>query len=98
MKYVSWIKISTGVAAMKIPDRPPIINMETKDKAKSIGVVNWILPPQIVPSQLNTLTADGKAIIIVDTINVMPNMGFIPETNIWCPQTINPRPAIPEIE
>jgi hypothetical protein len=61
-------------------------------------VVNWILPPQMVPSQLNTFTALGRAIIIVETMNVMPRTGFMPETNMWCPQTMKPRPAIPEIE
>ena len=40
MKYVSWMKISTGVAAIKIPDNPPMINMETNDNANSIDVVN----------------------------------------------------------
>ena len=83
---------------MKMPDKPPITNIETKERENSIGVVNSIFPPQIVPSQLNTLTADGNAIIMVETMKVIPNMGFIPETNIWCPQTINPSPAIPEME
>ena len=65
MKYVSWMKMSTGVAAMKMPDRPPMMNIDTNDRANSIGVVNWILPPQIVPSQLKTFIALGSAIIIV---------------------------------
>ena len=60
MKYVSWMKMSTGVAAMKMPDRPPMMNIETNDRANSIGVVNWILPPQIVPSQLNDLHGAGQ--------------------------------------
>ena len=34
------MKISTGVAAMKIPESPPMINMETNDRANSIDVVN----------------------------------------------------------
>src|SRR5688572_9306514 len=98
MKYVSWMKISTGVAAMKIPDSPPMMNMLTNDMAKSIGVVNWILPPHNVPSQLNTFTALGKAIIIVETMNVLPRYGFMPDINMWCPHTMKPRPAMPEIE
>ena len=57
--------MSTGVAAMKMPDRPPMMNIATNARALSIGVVNWMLPPQIVPSQLKTLIADGRAIIIV---------------------------------
>src|SRR5688500_19390918 len=50
-----------------------------------------ICPPQIVPSQLNTFTALGKAIIIVLTMNVMPRSGFMPEINMWWPHTINPK-------
>ena len=76
------MKISTGVAAMKIPDSPPIINMETNDRAKSIDVVNGIRPAQIVPSQLNVFTALGNAIIIVETIKVVPRAGFMPDINM----------------
>ncbi len=83
---------------MKMPDNPPMINIETNERAKSIGVVNKSLPPQIVPSQLKTLIALGNAIMIVATINVIPRNGFIPATNIWCPQTIKPRPAIADRE
>src|SRR6476660_233283 len=95
MKYVSWICMSTGVAAMKIPDRPPMMNIETNDTALSIGVVNWTRPPHMVPIQLNTFTADGRAIIIVESMNVAPRAGFMPDWNMWCPQTMNPNPAIP---
>ena len=92
------MKISTGVAAMKMPDRPPMMNIDTKDRAKSIDVVNWILPPQTVPSQLKVFTALGSAIIIVETMKVIPRAGFMPDMNIWWPQTIKPRPAIPATE
>ena len=76
------MKISTGVAAIKMPDNPPIINIDTNETANNIGVVNWTLPPQIVPIQLKTFTALGRAIIIVAVMNVIPSTGFIPETNI----------------
>src|SRR5262245_9293731 len=98
MKYVSWMNTSTGVAAIKMPERPPMMNIDTNDKANSMGVVNWMRPPQIVPSQLKTLMALGKAIIIVETMNVIPSQGFMPDMNMWCPQTINPSPAMPAIE
>src|SRR5262245_41923352 len=98
MKYVSWMKMSTGVDAMKIPDKPPMMNIDTNAKANSIGVVKWTSPPQTVPSQLKTFTALGNAISIVDTMKVMPSTGFMPDTNMWCPQTMNPRPAMPEME
>ena len=58
------------------------MNIETNDSAKSIEVVNWILPPQSVPSQLNVFTALGRAIIIVDTMNVIPRAGFMPDINM----------------
>ena len=40
----------------------------------------------------------GSAIIIVETMNVMPSAGFMPETNMWWPHTMKPRPAMPAIE
>src|SRR5581483_7729719 len=98
MKYVSWMNTSTGVAAMKTPDSPPMMNIDTNESANSMGVVNCSLPPQIVPSQLNVLMALGRAIIIVETMNVMPRAGFIPDMNMWWPQTIKPSPAMPAIE
>ena len=73
------MKMSTGVAAMKMPDNPPMMNIETNAQAKSMAVVKWILPPHIVPSQLNVLIGVGSAIIIVETMNAMPRAGFMPE-------------------
>src|SRR5213592_1968653 len=61
MNCVSCSGISTGVAAMKMPDRPPIVNMETNPMAFSIGTWKRRLPRHIVPIQLNTLIADGTA-------------------------------------
>jgi hypothetical protein len=34
------MKISTGVAAMRIPDKPPMINIDTNDNENNMGVVN----------------------------------------------------------
>ena len=92
------MKMSTGVAAMKMPDSPPMMNIDTNDKANSMAVVNWMRPPQTVPIQLKVLMALGSAIIIVETMNVMPKAGFMPDMNMWWPQTIKPSPAMPEIE
>ena len=92
------MKISVGVAAIKMPLKPPMINIETNEMANSIGEVYSILPPHMVPSQLKVLIALGKAIIMVAVIKVIPSIGFMPETNIWWPQTIKPKPAMPEIE
>ena len=98
MKYVSWMKMSTGVEAMKMPDRPPMTNIETNDRAFSMGVVKRMLPPHSVPSQLNVLMADGTAMTIVEIMNVVPRIGFMPLWNMWWPQTMKPRPAMPHIE
>ena len=92
------MKMSTGVEAMKMPESPPMTNIETKDSAFSIGVVKWMLPPHSVPSQLNVLMADGTAMTIVEIMNVVPRIGFMPLWNMWWPQTMKPRPAMPMIE
>ncbi len=55
-------------------------------------------PPQTVPIQLNVLMALGSAIIIVETMNVMPSAGFMPDMNMWWPQTMKPNPAMPAVE
>src|SRR5438132_9023018 len=67
MKYVSWIGMSTGVAAMNTPDSPPMTNMATNPIAFSIGTWKRRLPRHIVPIQLNTLIADGTEMIMVVT-------------------------------
>ena len=39
--------------------------------------------------------AEGTAITIVEIMNVVPSVGFIPDWNMWCPHTIHPRKAMP---
>ena len=70
--------MSTGTAAMKIPLKPPTMNRVTKATQLSMTVSNVTWPPQMVPIQLNTFMADGNAIIIVETMKVMPRAGFMP--------------------
>src|SRR2546421_10186160 len=97
MKYVSWMCMSTGVAAMKIPDSPPIVNIATNAIAFIIGTVKRRLPRHIVPIQLNTLIAEGTAITVVDTMNDEPSVGVIPDTDMGWPhpiQPMNPRPVM----
>jgi len=36
---IMWMKMSTGVDAMKIPLNPPMMKFETNPRAKSIGTV-----------------------------------------------------------
>jgi hypothetical protein len=57
-----------------------------------------MLPPHSVPSQLNVLIAEGTAMTIVVVMNAIPSVGFIPDWNMWCPHTIQLRPAIAMIE
>src|SRR5437660_10415531 len=97
MKYVSWMCMSTGVAAMKIPDSPPITNMATNPTACIIGTWKIRLPRHIVPIQLNTLIAEGTAMTIVETMNDEPSAGFMPLTNMGWPHTSQPRQPIPTI-
>ena len=85
MKYVSWMKMSTGVLAMMIPLRPPIVNVDRNEIAWIIGVVNRMAPPHSVPSQLNDLMADGTAMTIVVSMNDVPSAGLMPLTNMWWP-------------
>jgi hypothetical protein len=74
-----------------------MINIDTKARAHNIAELKRILPPQRVPNQLNTLIADGTAITIVESTNVVPSRGLIPDWNMWCPHTIKPRNPIPMI-
>ena len=85
MKYVSWMKMSTGALAMKMPESPPIVNVDRNEIAWIIGVRNRIEPPHSVPSQLNDLIADGTAITIVVSMNDVPSAGLMPLTNMWWP-------------
>ena len=61
MKYVSWMKMSTGVAAMKMPDSPPMMNIDTNDRANSIGVVNWMLAAPDGAQPVEHLDGAGQA-------------------------------------
>src|SRR5262245_44809785 len=92
------MNMSTGVDAMKMPLRPPMMKVETNARAWSIAGVNRMAPPQRVPSQLNVLMAEGTAMTIVEIMKAVPSDGFMPLWNMWWPQTMNPRPAIPMIE
>ncbi len=57
--------------------------------------MSWSRPPHIVPNQLNTFTAEGRAIIIVESMNVAPRAGFMPDWNMWCPHTMKPSSGDP---
>jgi len=50
------------------PVIPPIVNKNTNPNANNIGVLYLILPPYIVPNQLNIFIPVGTAIIIVAAV------------------------------
>src|SRR2546422_8008597 len=54
MNWVSCSGMSTGVAAMKMPDSPPIVNIDTKPIAFSIGTWKRRLPRHTVRSEEHT--------------------------------------------
>src|SRR6266481_9892911 len=77
-----------------MPLNPPMTNMETNARAKHIGVLNRIDPPQTVPIQLKVLIAEGTAITMVEKEKVADSKRFIPLTNMWWPQTMKPSPPM----
>ena len=89
---------STGNAARKIPESPPIVKSAMNPSAHSIGVSNEMFPRQSVASQLKIFTPVGTAITIDETMkNVSARVGS-PTANMWWPQTMNPRNAIATVE
>src|SRR5215471_7094829 len=90
-KYVSDTLMSSGTIASQTPDRPPSTNVKMKPSAHSIGVCRWITPFHSVPTHENTLMPVGTAISIVVIIIGMRSHGDMPETNMWCAHTENPR-------
>jgi len=71
-----------------------MMNIETNPILNSIGVVSCKRPCHSVPIQLNTLIPLGSAISMVEIMNDMAMVKFIPDTNMWCPHTIKPSDAI----
>ena len=60
--------MSTGITARKMPDRPPITNVNRKPQANSIGVVRWITPRHSVATHEKILIPVGTAIAMVVNI------------------------------
>jgi cellobiose-specific phosphotransferase system component IIC len=65
--------------------------------AKSIGVFNTIVPPNIVATQLKILIPVGTAIIIVALVKYARVSTSKPTVNMWCAQTIKPKKPIDNI-
>ena len=90
--------ISKALSPKIIPVNPPLINVETNPIENNIAVFIWRFPFHRVVIQLNAFTAEGIAINKVVNVNTEPRKGFIPVTNIWCPQTMVERNAIARID
>ena len=78
----------------KIPVNPPVMKSETNPIANNIPGVSRRFPFHRVVIQLNTLTAEGTAMINVETTKIEATNGFNPVTNMWWAQTMNDSPAI----
>ena len=68
-----------------LKQHPPLMNSETTPMAQSMGVLKMMRDRQSVASQLNTFTAEGRAISMVPTANAMARYGLMPLTNMWWP-------------
>ena len=77
---------------------PPEINIDTNPIANKLAGLNRILPPYKVAIQLNTLTAEGTAIIKVNMTKKFEMKGFTPDINIWCAQTMKDKKAMASME
>src|SRR5690606_18612194 len=93
-KYVSCTLISNVESPKIIPVKPPLIKVETIPIENNIPGFICKLPFHKVVIQLKAFTADGIAINNVVNVNTDPKNGFIPDTNMWCPQTIVDKNAI----
>src|SRR5258708_34036871 len=71
-----------------MPVRPAIRNWNRNPTQNSIGVLNWILPPHMVPSQLKILIPVGTPTAIVVIAKKLLAYELIPIVNMWCAQTL----------
>src|SRR3984893_4284551 len=81
-----------------MPDSPQMMNMLMKPTAKSIGVLKFTEPLNIVPIQLKILTPVGTAMSIVLEANTASAMAPRPTANMWWAHTPKARKpmAMPE--
>ena len=90
--------MSTGMTARKIPDRPPITNVNRKPQANSIGVVRWITPRHSVATHEKILIPVGTAIAMVVNIIGTRSHDAMPDVNMWCAHTVKPSTPIATVE
>ena len=90
MKYVSLTWIVSGTMASITPEIPPSVNIVRKPTAHSIGVSRCSTPRHSVASHEKILMPVGTAMIAVVIIIGMRIQLCMPETNMWCAQTVKP--------
>src|SRR6266536_3059748 len=91
-QYVSVMAKSTAGEAIHTPSIPPIRNMATKPRAKSMGGSSRILPFHNVASQLKNNTPVGMEIISV--VMLKNGSSTAPVANMWWAQTVKDRAVI----
>jgi len=66
-----------------IPENPPIMNMKMKPRARTMGTLNLIRPPQRVPIQLKIFTPVGTAMAMVSSEKAAVATLPRPVVNMW---------------
>ena len=92
----TWIV--SGTIASITPEMPPSVNIVRNPSAHSIGVSRCSTPRHSVASQEKILMPVGTAMIAVVTIIGIRIQLCMPETNMWCAQTVNPSSTIASSE
>src|SRR5437660_6890787 len=75
------------------PESPPMVNMATNPKAKSMGVLSRRSPPQVVASQFRIMMPVGTEIKMVEAAKAVLATGPNPTANMWwahTPQLMKP--------
>ena len=92
----TWIV--SGTIASITPEMPPSVNIVRKPSTNSIGVSTCSTPRHSVASQEKILIPVGTAMIAVVTIIGIRIQLCMPETNMWCAQTVKPSSTIASSE
>ena len=88
----------SGTIASITPEIPPSTNIVRKPSANSIGVSRCSTPRHSVASQEKILMPVGTAMIAVVTIIGIRIQLCMPDTNMWCAQTVKPSTTIASSE
>ena len=90
--------MSSGTIASITPEIPPSMNIVRNPSAHSIGVSRCSTPRHSVASQEKILMPVGIAMITVVIIIGMRIQSGMPDTNMWCAQTVKPSTTIASSE